>query len=84
MPVVSAGLSRNYLEHVGCSGASLKDAGFAGAVIDTGSGAFWGIMAHLCRGLDWDVMVLARCSLFACWLVLAVSGFCGCSDCSKF
>ena len=84
MQVVSAGLFRNYLKHVGWSGASLKDAGFAGAVIDTGSGAVWGIMARLCRGLASDVIVLARCSLFACWLVLAVSGFCGCSDCSKF
>ena len=66
MPVVSEGLSRNCLEQLGWSGASLKDAGFAGAAIETDSGAVWGIMARLCRGLASDVFVLARCRLYAC------------------
>ena len=76
MPVVSAGLSRNCLDHFGSLGALLKDAGFAGAVIETDSGEVWGIMAS-------DIVMLARCSLFACWPVWAVGDHCGCNDCNK-
>ena len=84
MPVVSSGLSRNCLEHFGWLGESLKDAGFAGVMIDTDSGEVWGIMPHPCRGLASDVFTLALCRLLACWPVLTISDFCGCSHCSKF
>ena len=83
MPLVSSGLSSNRLEHFGWSRASLKDAGFAGAMIQTDSSEVWGIMARLCRGLPLDVFTLALCRLFACWPVLIDSDFCGCSDCTK-
>ena len=84
MPVVSSGLSRNCLEYFGWSGVSVRDAGFAGAMIDIDSGEVGGIMARICRGLASDVFTLALCRLFACWPVLTVSNCCGCSDCSKF
>ena len=71
MPVVSAGLPRNYLEHFGWSGASHKDAGFARAVIQTDSGDVWGIMARLCWGLA--ISRIPACSVPSfCWLCLIV------------
>ena len=66
MLVVSEGLSKNCLEHFGWSGVSLKDASFAGATIETDSGAVWGIMARLCNGLASNVFTLVLCRLDAC------------------
>ena len=84
MPVVSSGLSRNCSEHFGWSRASLVEASFAGAMIDTDSGEVRDIMTRLCRGLASNVFSLAQSRVFACWPILAVSNCCGCSDCSKF
>ena len=78
------GFVKELLEHFGWLGVSLKDAGFAGAMIDTDYGEVWGIMARLCRDLASDVFTLALCRLFACWPVFTVSDFCGCRNCNKF